>query len=65
MPQQDQQVLIMVSLWNRSQHAYTVEPGDRIAQMVLMPVAHATFQVVQSFDTSERGTGGFGHTGSA
>lgn len=59
----DYQGPLMVSLWNRSNTAFTVEPGDRIAQLVLMPVVRATLQVVDTFEESARGQGGFGHTG--
>jgi dUTP pyrophosphatase len=59
----DYQGPLMVSLWNRSGDAYRVEPGDRVAQLVLMPVLRAVLQVVDTFDDSGRGTGGFGHTG--
>ena len=59
----DYQGPLMVSLWNRSNTAYVVQPGERIAQLVLMPVARAAFTVVDSFEASERGEGGFGHTG--
>ncbi len=59
----DYQGPLMVSLWNRSGDAYRIEPGDRIAQLVLVPVLRARLQVVDTFDDSARGTGGFGHTG--
>ena len=59
----DYQGPLMVSLWNRSNTAFTVEPGDRIAQLVLMPVVRAALQVVDTFEESARGQGGFGHTG--
>ncbi len=59
----DYQGPLMVSLWNRSGKAYTVAPGDRIAQLVLLPVVHALLQVVDAFEDSARGQGGFGHTG--
>lgn len=59
----DYQGPLMVSLWNRSQDAYIVAPGDRIAQLVLLPVVRATLQVVDTFADSARGAGGFGHTG--
>ncbi|MCY4312362.1 MAG: dUTP diphosphatase, partial [Gammaproteobacteria bacterium] len=52
-----------VSCWNRSTRRFTIKPGDRIAQMVLVPVIHADFQVVDEFASSERGDGGFGSTG--
>ena len=53
----------MVSLWNRGQEAFTIQPGDRIAQLVLLPVVQAELRVVDSFEESARGQGGFGHTG--
>jgi dUTP pyrophosphatase len=59
----DYQGPLMVSLWNRSDAAYTVQPGDRIAQLVLVPVVRARLQVVDTFEHSVRGAGGFGHTG--
>ena len=59
----DYQGPLMVSLWNRGQNPQTIQPGDRIAQLVFMPVARARFRVVQSFEQSARGEGGFGHTG--
>ena len=59
----DYQGQVFVSCWNRSQTAFTIEPGDRIAQMVFVPVVQAEFDVVQDFEESRRGAGGFGHTG--
>lgn len=59
----DYQGQVFVSLWNRSQSPYTVQPMDRIAQMVVVPVVQVGFNVVESFDESARGAGGFGHTG--
>ena len=59
----DYQGPLMVSLWNRSGEAYVVQPGDRIAQLVLVPVVRAGLRVVDTFGHSARGTGGFGHTG--
>ena len=59
----DYQGPLMVSLWNRGQNRQTVQPGDRVAQLVLMPVVRATFRVVEQFEQSKRGVGGFGHTG--
>ena len=58
----DYQGPLMVSLWNRSREAYVVEPGDRIAQLVLVPVVRAGLRVVDTFEHSARGAGGFGHT---
>jgi dUTP pyrophosphatase len=59
----DYQGPLMISVWNRSDEAYTIVAGDRIAQLVVMPVARAAFCTVESFETSARGSGGFGHTG--
>ncbi len=53
----------MVSVWNRGQQPFTIEPGERIAQMVFVPVVQAEFNLVEDFTDSERGTGGFGHSG--
>ena len=59
----DYQGQLMVSLWNRGQEAFTIQPFERIAQMVIVPVVQATFAVVEEFDSSDRGEGGFGSTG--
>jgi dUTP pyrophosphatase len=59
----DYQGQIFVSCWNRGQTTFTIEPGDRIAQMVFVPVTQAEFEIVQDFAESQRGAGGFGHTG--
>jgi len=59
----DYQGELMVSCWNRSQTRFTVEPGERLAQLVLVPVVQAEFEVVDEFDSSQRGAGGFGSTG--
>jgi dUTP pyrophosphatase len=59
----DYQGQVMVSLWNRGQQAFTINPGDRIAQMVFVPVVQAALEVVDEFEPSRRATGGFGHTG--
>ena len=59
----DYQGPLMISTWNRGNMAYTIEPGDRIAQLVLLPIVRASLQVVDTFDESARGAGGFGHTG--
>lgn len=59
----DYQGPLMISLWNRGATAYTVQPGDRVAQLVLIPIVRAALQVVDTFADSARGTGGFGHTG--
>jgi dUTP pyrophosphatase len=59
----DYQGPLMISVWNRSQAAFTIEPGDRIAQLVVLPIVRAALQVVDTFADSARGAGGFGHTG--
>jgi len=59
----DYQGPLMLSVFNRSQHAFRIEPGDRIAQLVLLPIVQATLEVVETFTQSARGSGGFGHTG--
>lgn len=59
----DYQGQLFVSLWNRSQVAFTIQPMDRIAQLVVVPVVQAQFNIVQEFGASERGAGGFGSTG--
>ncbi len=59
----DYQGEVMVSCWNRGQSDFTIQPGDRIAQMVIVPVVRATFEIVTEFDASPRGDGGFGHSG--
>lgn len=59
----DYQGQVMVSCWNRGRNPVTLNPGDRIAQMVIVPVVQAELQVVEEFDVSRRGAGGFGHTG--
>lgn len=59
----DYQGPLMVSTWNRSNSAFTIHPGDRIAQLVLLPIARARLKQVQEFAQSTRGIGGFGHTG--
>ncbi|MGE5452262.1 MAG: dUTP diphosphatase [Acidobacteriota bacterium] len=61
----DYQGPLMVSCWNRGSAAFTIQPMERIAQLVIVPVVQATFRQVESFDTSERGEGGFGSTGRA
>ena len=61
----DYQGQLMVSAWNRSQTAYTIQPLERIAQMVIVPVMQAEFRVVESFEESQRGAGGYGSTGKA
>ena len=59
----DYQGQVFVSCWNRSDKEFEVEPGMRIAQLVFVPVIVADFEVVDSFEVSDRGAGGFGHTG--
>ena len=59
----DYQGQLMVSCWNRGNSAFTINPGERIAQLVLVPVLQAQLQIVEEFDDSQRGAGGFGHTG--
>jgi dUTP pyrophosphatase len=59
----DYQGPLLISLWNRGREPFTVEPGDRIAQLVVVPIVRATLQVVDTFEESARGSGGFGHTG--
>jgi dUTP pyrophosphatase len=54
---------LLVSAWNRGTEAFTIAPGDRIAQLLLLPIVRAVLQVVDTFEESARGTGGFGHTG--
>lgn len=61
----DYQGQVFISCWNRSMTAYEIEPGERIAQMVFVPVEQVKFQVVTEFGDSERGDGGFGHTGTS
>ena len=59
----DYQGQLFVSCWNRGNNSFTIEEGDRIAQLVFVPVVQADFEVVEDFDNSERGAGGFGHSG--
>ncbi|MDX1302661.1 dUTP diphosphatase [Photobacterium sp.] len=59
----DYQGQLMVSVWNRGHSTFTIEAGDRIAQLVFVPVVQAEFNIVSDFDCSERGEGGFGHSG--
>jgi dUTP pyrophosphatase len=61
----DYQGEVLVSCWNRGQTEFTVNPGERIAQMVILPVVQAQFEVVSDFEESKRGVGGFGHSGKA
>lgn len=59
----DYQGELMVSAWNRSSNAFTIEPMERLAQLVIVPVVQATFNVVSEFAASQRGAGGYGSTG--
>ena len=59
----DYQGQLFVSCWNRGHSDFTIEVGDRIAQLVFVPVVQADFEVVAEFDESQRGAGGFGHSG--
>ncbi len=59
----DYQGQVFVSCWNRSGSDFKIEPGARIAQLVFIPVVQAAWELVEDFETSERGAGGFGHTG--
>ncbi len=59
----DYQGQVFISCWNRGKEPYEVQPGERIAQMVFVPVEQVQFKVVEEFDTSDRGAGGFGHSG--
>ncbi len=59
----DYQGQVYVSCWNRAADEFTINPGDRIAQLVFLPVVQAAWRLVDEFDSSDRGEGGFGHTG--
>jgi dUTP pyrophosphatase len=59
----DYQGPLLISVWNRSAEAFTIQPGDRIAQLVVLPITRVSLQVVDTFADSARGEGGFGHTG--
>lgn len=59
----DYQGEVKISCWNRGNDHFTIEPGDRIAQLVFLPVIQVDFNVVEEFEETQRGTGGFGHTG--
>jgi dUTP pyrophosphatase len=59
----DYQGPLLISTWNRGREAFTIEPGDRIAQLVILPIVRASLRVVDTFEESARGSGGFGHTG--
>ena len=59
----DYQGPLMISVWNRGREPFTMQAGDRIAQLVVLPIVRASLRVVDEFEASERGAGGFGHTG--
>ena len=59
----DYQGPLMISCWNRSAHPFRIELGERIAQFILVPILHAKLEIVESFESTMRGEGGFGHTG--
>lgn len=59
----DYQGALMISCWNRGQVAYSIEPGERVAQLVFLPIARVQFDIVDAFIETSRGTGGFGHSG--
>ncbi|HEX5047105.1 MAG TPA: dUTP diphosphatase [Gammaproteobacteria bacterium] len=59
----DYQGELMISCWNRGAQPFRIEPGERVAQLVVVPVVQVDFEVVESFEESARGSGGFGHTG--
>ena len=61
----DYQGQVFISCWNRGDKSYEIQPGERIAQMVFVPVAQVEFELVEEFDDSARGSGGFGHSGTA
>ena len=61
----DYQGELMISCWNRGATAFSIQPGERIAQLVIVPVHPVNFELVESFTESDRGAGGFGHTGSS
>ena len=59
----DYQGQLMVSIWNRSNDHFSINPGDRIAQLVFVPVVQVNFEIINEFENTKRGIGGFGHTG--
>lgn len=59
----DYQGELKVSVWNRGDTSFTIKPGERIAQMVFVPIVQVEFDLVQDFETTKRGSGGFGHSG--
>ncbi len=61
----DYQGQVFISCWNRGSKSYEIQPGERIAQMVFVPVQQVTFEIVEEFEDSDRGASGFGHSGTA
>ncbi|MBA3562671.1 MAG: dUTP diphosphatase [Gammaproteobacteria bacterium] len=59
----DYQGEVLISVWNRGRESFEIRPGERIAQMIIVPVVQAQFEVVEAFEVSRRGVGGFGHSG--
>lgn len=59
----DYQGPLQISCWNRGSNSYVIQPGERIAQLVIMPILRAEFSIVEEFASSQRGDGGFGHSG--
>jgi dUTP pyrophosphatase len=59
----DYQGEILISCWNRGKNTFTIQPGDRIAQLIIVPIIQVSFDIVSEFEDSDRGTGGFGHSG--
>jgi deoxyuridine 5'-triphosphate nucleotidohydrolase len=59
----DYQGELMISCWNRGQQAFTIEIGERLAQLIIVPVVQAQFNIVEEFKATDRGEGGFGHSG--
>ncbi|PHS65346.1 MAG: dUTP diphosphatase [Thalassobium sp.] len=59
----DYQGELMVSCWNRGKDSFTIDIGERLAQLILVPVIQAEFEIVEQFESTERGAGGFGHSG--
>ncbi len=59
----DYQGELLISCWNRGNDHFTIQPGERIAQLIIVPVVQAQFEMVSEFSSSDRGTGGFGHSG--
>lgn len=59
----DYQGPLMISCWNRGQNSYTITPGDRIAQLIFLPIVRVQFELVDDFQSTARGAGGFGHSG--